>query len=105
MDSNLGNVIKNDKARAIIYGVYVVVGLLIGTLQAVISDPDPYWLEAAFRGWAYLSIPVGGLAAVNSQIIPKYVAVDKAETVNAQTANVNVSGNDTQIYEENRHDG
>lgn len=90
MDTNLGNIIKNDKARAAIYGTYVILGIIIGTLQAVFVDPDPQWLETAFRGWSYLAIPVGGLAALNSNIVPtRYVTTGHIENVSAQQVTVN----------------
>lgn len=89
MDTNLGNIVKNGTARAVIYGTYVVVGLIIGTLQAVLADPDPEWLEALFRGWAYLSIPVGGLAAANSNIIPtRFITTQNVENVEAENISV-----------------
>jgi hypothetical protein len=89
MDNNLGNVIKNSTARAYIYGGYVIAGVLIGLAQAVIPDPDPEWLQYAFNGWAYLAIPVGTLAAANSNIVPtKFVTTDKVETVVSENTTV-----------------
>jgi hypothetical protein len=89
MDNNLGNIIKNASARAWIYGIYVIVGLLIGGLKVWYQDPDPQWLTQAFDVWAYLSIPVGSLAALNSNIIPtRTVVTQNVEAVSADNVNI-----------------
>jgi hypothetical protein len=69
MDNNLGNVIKNAKARAAIYATYVIVGA-----------NQPSWLAIALAVYGYLGIPVGGLAAVNSQIVTAAVVEIPANT-------------------------
>lgn len=88
MDNNLGNVIKNAKARAAIYGAYVLIGLVIGALQvgfaAIAGVDQPDWLTISLAVYAYLGIPVGGLAAVNSSIVPtKVVDANVVENVHA----------------------
>ena len=89
MDNNLGNIIKNASARAWIYGTYVVVGLLIGAAKVAYVDPDPTWLVQAFDVWAYLSIPVGSLAALNSNIIPtRTVVTQNVEAISADSVSV-----------------
>lgn len=86
MDNNLGNIIKNAKARAAIYGAYVIAGLLIGGIQvafaAVAGVEQPTWLTVALAVYAYLGIPVGGLAAANSAIVPaKVIETSSVEAV------------------------
>jgi hypothetical protein len=93
MDNNLGNVIKSSVARAWIYGAYVIAGLAVGALQvafaAVAGVEQPDWLTIALAVYAYLGIPVGGLAAVNSNIVPtKVVAAQNVEHVESEVTNV-----------------
>lgn len=84
MDNNLGNVIKNAKARATIYATYVIAGVILGGLQvafaAVEGADQPSWLAIALAVYGYLGIPVGGLAAVNSQIVTAAVVEIPANT-------------------------
>lgn len=95
MDSNIGNIIKNDKARAIIYGVYVLSGLVIGALQAFIVDPDPQWLTQTFAAWSYLGLAVGTLAVTNSSIVPvRNVIVEAPSDVAIQSDSVSVDDSD-----------
>lgn len=89
MDNNLGNIIKNASARAWIYGTYVVAGLVIGAAKVAYIDPDPTWLVQTFEVWAYLSIPVGSLAALNSNIIPtRTIVTENVEAVSAESVTV-----------------
>lgn len=93
MDQNLGNIVKNAKARAVIYGTYVIAGLVFGALQvafsAIAGVDQPDWLTIAIAVYAYLGIPVGGLAAVNSSIVPtKVVAAENVEAIQAESVEI-----------------
>lgn len=66
---NLGIVITNPIARRRIYGTYIVLLVIAGAIQvayAAIQLGQPVWLVATLAVLAYLGIPVGGLALVNS---------------------------------------
>ena len=70
---NLGIVITSPKARKIIYGAYIVTLIIAGAIQvayAAIQLGQPVWLVASLAVLAYLGIPVGGLALVNSPSTP-----------------------------------
>lgn len=103
MDKNLGNVIKNATARAYIYGTYVVLGVLIGATQIGFASIEglsqPTWLTVTLAVYGYLGIPVGGLAAVNSEIVARanLVTVEKVDSVTADTANVTVPSGEVVI--------
>lgn len=51
-------------ARKIIYAVYVVAGLVIGSV-AVATQGTLEWVEPAERVMAYLAVPLALLAGVN----------------------------------------
>ncbi|WP_438353272.1 hypothetical protein [Microbacterium sp. CJ88] len=66
---DLGNVIRNNRARRAIYGTYVIscivtTSIQVGLASVHISQPDA--LSATIAVLAYLAIPVGGLALVNT---------------------------------------
>lgn len=66
---NLGIVITSPKARKIIYGLYIIFLVLAGAAQvayAALELGQPGWLVASLAVLAYLGIPIGGLALVNS---------------------------------------
>lgn len=66
---NLGIVITSPTARKTIYGTYIILLVVAGAVQvayAAIQLGQPAWLIAALAVLAYLGIPVGGLALVNS---------------------------------------
>ncbi len=68
-NTNLGNVITSAVTRKIIYSAYVVAGVLLGAAQvgfAAVNGGQPEWLTISLAILAYLSIPVGGLALVNT---------------------------------------
>lgn len=67
--SQLGVIVKNAKARAYIYGAYVIAIIVAGAAQVgfvslEISQPD--WLTASLAVLAYLGVPVGTLAVANT---------------------------------------
>lgn len=67
--SNLGVIVKNAKARAFIYGGYVVAIIAAGATQvgfASIEVAQPEWLTASLAVLAYLGVPVGTLAVANT---------------------------------------
>ncbi len=89
MDNNLGNIIKNATARAVIYGAYVIAALVVGGIQVAFAATNalqPEWVAQAQAVIAYLAIPVGGLAAINSSLIPTNVIAPDAEVIYAETA-------------------
>ena len=66
---NLGIVITSPRARKTIYGTYIVLLVIAGATQvayAAIQLDQPVWLVGALAVLAYLGIPIGGLALVNS---------------------------------------
>lgn len=76
---NLGIVITNPTARKRIYGAYIILLIVAGAAQvayAAIQLSQPSWLIAALAVLAYLGIPVGGLALVNSPAPTAPVYVD-----------------------------
>lgn len=67
--SQLGVIVKNAKARAYIYGGYVIAIIAAGAAQVAyasleISQPD--FLVASLAVLAYLGVPVGTLAVANT---------------------------------------
>lgn len=67
--SNLGVIVKNAKARAVIYGGYVVAIIAAGATQvayASLEQGQPDWLVASLAVLAYLGVPVGTLAVANT---------------------------------------
>lgn len=67
--NNLGTVIESARVRKAIYGAYVLAIIVIGAIQvgfAAISAGQPEWLTVALAVTAYLGVPVGGLAVVNT---------------------------------------
>lgn len=66
---DIGSVIRNPTARKWIYGVYAILALLVGATVAgfqAVATILPTWVEITQAVIAYLAIPVGGLAAVNT---------------------------------------
>lgn len=67
--SDLGVIVKNAKARAYIYGAYVVAIIIAGATQvgfAAVEVSQPEWLTAGLAVLAYLGVPVGTLAVANT---------------------------------------
>lgn len=67
--NDLGTIVGSARARKAIYGAYVIGIVVLGAVQvgfAAISAGQPEWLTVALAVAAYLGIPVGGLAAVNT---------------------------------------
>ena len=67
--ANIGAVIKSPTARKRIYGTYAVFAIAVGAVAAgflPLADELPPWLQAAQAVVAYLAIPIGGLAAANT---------------------------------------
>jgi hypothetical protein len=95
MDTNLGNIIKNDKARQIIYAAWFIAGILIGVTQVVYSDPDPDWLNKTFAAWSYLGVPIAALATANSASKPNVVYTPAIGTVNTDTTILNGPSEDS----------
>jgi len=66
---NLGNVITNSTWRKVIYGIYVVAAIVIGgagVYFAAVGLPLPQEIVGAQAVIAYLAIPIGALALVNT---------------------------------------
>ena len=70
MSNNLGNVITSTVARKVIYGAYVVAGVFFGATSAGFSALSagviPEWVTVGLAVLGWLSIPIGGLALVNT---------------------------------------
>lgn len=67
--SQLGVIVKNAKARAFIYGGYVIAIIAAGAAQvgfASLEVSQPDWLTASLAVLAYLGVPVGTLAVANT---------------------------------------
>ena len=67
--THLGVIVKNARARAVIYGAYVVAIIAAGAAQVGYSSLElaqPDWLVASLAVLAYLGVPVGTLAVANT---------------------------------------
>jgi hypothetical protein len=67
--SQLGVIVKSAKARAVIYGGYVIAIIVAGAAQvgfASLEYSQPEWLTASLAVLAYLGVPVGTLAVANT---------------------------------------
>lgn len=67
--NDLGTVITSDRARRIIYSVYVIAVVVIGAVQVAYAGAaiTPEWVTVTQQVLLYLGVPVGGLAAVNTK--------------------------------------
>jgi ACR3 family arsenite efflux pump ArsB len=67
--NDLGTVVTSDKARRIIYSVYVIAVVVIGAVQVAYAGAQvtPEWVTITQQVLLYLGVPVGGLAAVNTK--------------------------------------
>jgi hypothetical protein len=69
-DYNIGRFIASPLARKVIYGTYVIAGIVFGAIQvgtaAVEGAGQPEWLTVALAVYAFLSVPVGSLALTNT---------------------------------------
>lgn len=69
-DANLGTVITNPTVRKAAYGIFVILGVILGATQvgfaAIEGAGQPEWLTVALAVYAFLSVPVGSLALVNT---------------------------------------
>lgn len=69
MEINLGSVITNPLIRKIIYGAYVIAGVVLGAASAGFATLNegiiPEWITVGLAVLGYLAIPIGGLALVN----------------------------------------
>ncbi|MGV8912252.1 MAG: hypothetical protein ACOH14_06490 [Rhodoglobus sp.] len=66
---DLGAVVTNAKVRKIIYGVYAVGALAVGGAAAYflgVELPIPEQVSGAQAVVAYLAIPIGALALMNT---------------------------------------
>jgi len=66
---NLGAVITNSKIRKVVYAVYAVGALAVGGAAAYflgVDLPIPEQVSGAQAVVAYLAIPIGALALVNT---------------------------------------
>jgi len=67
--ANIGAVVRSPAARKRIYGTYAIFAIAVGAIAAgflPVMSVLPPWLEAAQAVVAYLAIPIGGLAAANT---------------------------------------
>lgn len=96
-ETNLGSIIKNDRARSIIYAVWFIAGILIGVVQVVYSDPDPEWLVKTFAAWSYLGVPVAALATANSKSTPNVIYAPQSTVENVTADQAVFSGPDQDV--------
>lgn len=70
IDSNaINNLIKSPKKRKLVYGIYAVLGIVIGSIQVGFDSSGVEagtWLSVMTSIYIYLSVPFGVLAVVNS---------------------------------------
>lgn len=69
----LGSIITNHKARAVVYGIYVILALAAASAQvayAALKLADPAWLVAGIAVLAFLGAPIGALALANVRTAP-----------------------------------
>ena len=59
----LADVITWQRARQVIYGLYVVVTVVVGAIQ--VAAPHIEWVDTALLVIAYLAVPIGSLALAN----------------------------------------
>lgn len=81
----LTNVVPQS-VRAKLYAIYVTLGVLIGgtqiAYQAIPDVAQPDWLTVVLAVYAYLAIPIGGLAVSNTNnATPPQDAADEPEAV------------------------
>lgn len=101
---NLGVVITNPTARKAIYSAYILIGFVLGGIQAWYGDHSPAWLPQYLSVYGYVGLGVGGLAIANTpaktsldpgpQVGPQDYAVDTSaidETTPAPEANVAIA--------------
>lgn len=73
---DLGKVFKSAYVRRLIYSVYIVGIVILGGFQvafaASATGAQPEWLTIALAVAAYLGVPIGGLAAANTQVTGLY---------------------------------
>lgn len=74
----INNVISNAKARKVIYGVFVILGLVIGSVQA--SGLVAEWLNVATNVYIYLTAALGALALTNTPGETKQEEVEFVES-------------------------
>lgn len=60
----INNVITNAKVRQTIYTAFIVLGVVIGSIQA--SGLDAEWLNVATNVYLYLTAALGALALTNT---------------------------------------
>lgn len=62
--------ILGASTRRIIYGLYALGGLVLGSIQAgmgAVSAGTPDWLKVALAVFAYIGIAIGATAASNAK--------------------------------------
>lgn len=70
---NIGSLIASANIRKAIYAAYVVAGVLIGATQVGFASIEgagqPTWLTVSLAVYAFLSVPLGSLAAANTGVV------------------------------------
>jgi hypothetical protein len=62
--------ILGASTRRIVYGVYALAGLVLGSIQAGVGAVDtgtPDWIKVALAVYAYIGIAIGATAASNAK--------------------------------------
>lgn len=65
-----------DRHRTLVYSVYAVVGLVVGSIQVAYAAAEagqPVWLTVALAVYAYVGGAIGYVAATHVPAAPTYV--------------------------------
>ena len=72
------------KARAVVYGIYAAVGVVIGSIQvayAAAESGQPVWLTVALAVYAYVGGAIGYTALTHTSDAPEYVGEHREPVV------------------------
>lgn len=67
--TNVGSIISDPGTRKIIYGIYAVIGFVIGAVQVGFAAAElgqPVWLTVALAVYGFSGAAFGGLAVTNT---------------------------------------
>lgn len=73
----INNIITNARVRQIIYGVFVILGVVIGSIQT--AGVSAQWLEISVNVYTYLTAVVVALALTNTPSEKKQEVVEIVE--------------------------
>lgn len=73
----INNIITNARVRQIIYGVFIILGVVIGSIQT--AGVSAEWLEISVNVYTYLTAVVVALALTNTPSEKKQEVVEIVE--------------------------